>query len=806
MGEGRQGPGFAITRPTRLGVLVTLVCFGGGAAVLAAAGALVRNGTPLNVSLLLLLALVVSANALPLQFRFGSNQVLHVWGELALVVGLVLVPAPWLITVTWVGAGLAHALAGRPAVKTFYNAGTAALGTVVAIMTVRLLSPAGLVPHSVGGALTLVAAAVSFALFNDVLASSAVALSQRLPIPVVLRDGFWINHLMALTNAAGAVTVMAFANGHVAALVVLPVVMVLLHWSQSNGLRLAQERDAWQRLDVATRDLNRLDRRAVLETAVVRASELFRADAVEVLITGPGADRVVRGTMRGIGAETPESVDGSVTVVRQTLQASTVRVGELRLCFGTPVQLREREHLALSTFGNALSAALLNASLYEEMRDQAERKAHEAAHDPLTGLSNRTVLMSRGDSAIRDLSAADRHVTLLLIDLDHFKEVNDTLGHDVGDELLREVARRLRSCVRSRDTVVRLGGDEFAILVPDLATPARAGAIATMVLAALSEPVRVDGLDLTVEASIGLACAPRDATDIRDLLRRADLAMYQAKRSSTPIRHYRPSDDSTGFDRLTMIGELRTALERNEFVVLFQPKFDLATGAATGAEALVRWQHRRRGLVAASEFVPVVEQSGMVHPFAMLVLDQALETAAQWGSGTDAPDVAVNLSARNLLDRSLPGGVRALLHRHGIVPSRLVIEITETAMMSELEVVDEVLAGLREVGVQLSVDDFGTGYSSLTLLSRVRVDELKIDRAFVAAMLTSVGHAAIVQSIFELAQRLGLRVVAEGVETPQQLARLRALGCASAQGFHLASPMSGAEATAMFGRHAVLAG
>jgi diguanylate cyclase (GGDEF)-like protein len=533
----------------------------------------------------------------------------------------------------------------------------------------------------------------------------------------------------------------------------------------------------------------------VLTAAAARAMELFRADAVELVVPGDSAPMVVRGMPSGVVTTTAaETGAGESMAVTRLLQApSSAVVGELRLCFYRDVKLTERESRALSTFSNALTSALLNADLYEQMSAHAARKAHEAAHDPLTGLANRTVLVQRGTTAIESAVSSRSTAALLLLDLDHFKEVNDTLGHEAGDLLLLEVAGRLDRRSRHVDTVVRLGGDEFAILLTKLPNAEMAETVATSVLSELSTPVAVHGLQLPVEASIGIACAPADALTVRELLRCADVAMYQAKRSGKPVQRYRSYLDPSSVDRLSLVAELPTALERGELIMHYQPKVDLNSGQEIGVEALARWQHPRRGLLGADDFISLAEHSGIVHGFSLHVLDLALEDCARWMADGRIGSVAVNLSARNLLDNQLPKDVAEALDRHGVPANRLILEITETVMMSELEVVENVLAGLRALGCQLSVDDFGTGYSSLTFLSRMRIDEVKIDRSFVNAMLASAGDAAIVRAILELAHSLELRVVAEGVETAEQAAALTALGCDAAQGFYVGAPRPYAE-------------
>ena len=736
------------------------------------------------------LALVIGARALPLRVRFGSDEIVHVWGEIPLVLGLYLLPDLWqTLVITWLGVAVAHAANRRGPVKILYNAGATTIATVAAGGVYYLATIAGetsLVVRAAG----LVVAALVFNAVCDLAASSAIALSQARQVRELMRDRVALHLLMSLGNVGTALLLLALYEWRPAVLVVLPIALAVLHRAYARGLDVAQEQDVWQRLDAATREINQLDRSRVLAVAARRAVELFRADTADLLVTDGGRDWLVRATASDVVAGPAADFTAPPMCVKRRLHTSARDIGELRLGFHGAVDLTDRESRALSTYAHALSAALLNADLYEEMRAHADRKAYEAAHDPLTGLANRTVLMQQGEIAVTEARMSRTVTALLLLDLDHFKEVNDTLGHEAGDVLLCEVASRLAACVRDGDTVVRLGGDEFAVLVPSLRDTASAIAVATNVAESLAAPISIDSLKLPVEWSIGVACAPDDAASIRDLLRCADVAMYQAKRSALSVQRYRMDHDPASLDRLSLVAELPEAVRRGQLVLHFQPKVDLANGVEFGVEALVRWEHPRRGLLGAEEFVSLAEHSGLVHEFTMQVIDLALAAAAansdvpRWGS------VAVNLSARNLLDRDLSAQIEAALRAHRVAPEPLLFRITDTVMLTELQIVDQVLDDLRRLGVRLSVDDFGTGYSSLTFLSRTRLDEVKIDRSFVQNMLDYPGDAAIVRAILELAHALGMKVVAEGVETLEQEAALVALGCDAAQGFRFGRPLA----------------
>ncbi|HEY0583324.1 MAG TPA: EAL domain-containing protein, partial [Chloroflexota bacterium] len=397
-------------------------------------------------------------------------------------------------------------------------------------------------------------------------------------------------------------------------------------------------------------------------------------------------------------------------------------------------------------------------------RKQAEAALqHQALHDSLTDLPNRVLLHDRLQQAIRAAQRSGAAVALLVMDLDRFKEVNDTFGHHTGDQLLEQLGQRLGSVLRASDTIARLGGDEFAVLLPT-ATVEDARQIAERLLQVLDEPFALGGLQLEIDASIGMALSPEHGSDADSLLRHADVAMYVAKRGATGHALYTADQDQHSPMRLAMVSELRRAIDQDELSLYFQPKVSLRDGTVTCAEALVRWTHPRHGLLGPDQFVPIAEQTGLVRPLARWVLEAALRQCNRWRQeGLDLA-VAVNLSMRNLHDPEVVDTIRQLLARWGIPPARLVIEITESSLMADATRALDVLGRLRVMGVGISIDDFGTGYSSLAYLKRLPVHELKIDKSFVANLAHDDNDAAIVRSTVGLAHDLGLTVVAEGVE------------------------------------------
>jgi diguanylate cyclase (GGDEF)-like protein len=447
--------------------------------------------------------------------------------------------------------------------------------------------------------------------------------------------------------------------------------------------------------------------------------------------------------------------------------------------------------------------ALLYATLFRIVAVASRRLRHQALHDGLTDLPNRTLLYERIEDAIAGVRRTGGMAALLLIDLDRFKEVNDTLGHDHGDELLEEVAERLRYTVRRGDTLARLGGDEFAVLLRGV--PGRGAVVdaAARLQAAIARPFALRGVVAVLDASIGIALCPDHGDDVNLLVQRADVAMYEAKRAQTRIETYAEERDPYSAERLQLLGELRTAIEAGELVLHYQPKVAVGSDQVTGVEALVRWQHPRRGLLGPGEFVPLAERTGAIGDLTRWVLDTALSQCRAWrDAGLDIP-VAVNLAAPNIVDAALPELVAALLARWDVPADRLECEISEHTVMADPRRALDVLERLRGQGVRLSLDDFGTGHSSLAYLKRLPLDEVKIDRSFVLGMAEDDNDAAIVRSTIDLARHLGLEVVAEGVETEEVMRDLAALSCDVAQGFYLSRPLPADELGEWLSRYAV---
>ena len=431
-------------------------------------------------------------------------------------------------------------------------------------------------------------------------------------------------------------------------------------------------------------------------------------------------------------------------------------------------------------------------SVYKSASSSLGRE-RDALHDALTGLPNRTLFRDRIEQATARCRRNGGVLAVLLIDLDGFKEVNDTLGHHTGDVLLQQVANRLQRYLRQVDTVSRLGGDEFAVFLPDLTSLEAATETAERLLAALREPFHLEGISLGVQASVGIAGFPEHGLDTDLLLQRADNAMYEAKRLKTGVETYMQGKDRTSRRRLALSGELRSAVDDNQMLLHYQPKARLSDGAVVSVEALVRWDHPWYGMVPPAEFIPLAERTGVMRPLTINVLDQALRQVREWARLDLDLSVAVNISTQNFHDLLLPDEIEQLLTRHGVPPHLLEVEITESMLIADPMRAMHIMGRLSDMGIRLVIDDFGTGYSSLAYLKRLPVNGLKIDQSFVKQLTSDDNDAVIVRSTIDLARNLGLDTVAEGVESAEAWAILRDLGCDLAQGYYLSPPLAADE-------------
>jgi diguanylate cyclase (GGDEF)-like protein len=496
---------------------------------------------------------------------------------------------------------------------------------------------------------------------------------------------------------------------------------------------------------------------------------------------------------KGRVAEAEQVAERRVDPSFQRLQAALTSAGQR---YGAGAQQANRR-ADLGTLLILLTAAGIIGALvwrFQRAKSQAaELFAYQARHDPLTALPNRALLAEQLDRELARASRRQQPVVLLWLDLDDFKVVNDSLGHHAGDQLLLAVGERLRACLRPGDLPARIGGDEFTALLADVRDLQDAITVAERIGAELGAPFQVAGHQVVVHASIGIAQSVPGQTSAEELLRNADLAMYEAKKQGKgQWQVFTPGMDSLAWKRLELEAELQVALERGQFELYYQPILDLDSGTVSELEALVRWDHPSRGLLPPGDFLSLTEQTGLIVELGAWVLDQACRQVAAWEPGDQQQQplgLSVNLSARQLRDRHLPERVARTLASSGLDPRRLTLEITETSMIEDLDAAGVTLRAIRQLGVHVAVDDFGTGFSALGALKHYPVDSVKIDRSFVHGLGSDAQDTAIVHAVVAFAKTLGLSVTAEGIETPHQLAQLRALGCDRGQGYHFAKPL-----------------
>jgi diguanylate cyclase (GGDEF)-like protein len=469
----------------------------------------------------------------------------------------------------------------------------------------------------------------------------------------------------------------------------------------------------------------------------------------------------------------------------------------LGACAGLAVLLTDTVHGITPVAIGLATATLVTVGVrlalsVRQLRSLTEKRHRQAITDELTGLGNRRQLFSLLNTFFDDLADAgteDHHLSLLYIDLDHFKEINDSFGHAAGDDILRQLGPRMASSLRDTDVLVRVGGDELAVVITDTDS-AYAIAVAQRLVHKLEEPFVLDTVSVRISASIGIANAPADATDSTGLLRCADLAMYRAKVGPSDVEIYRHDVDDDG-NRLRLVEELRDAVEGGHFELHYQPQVDLRTGDISAVEALLRWPHPRLGMVSPLDFLPLAEEAGLMQSLTALVLDRALTQCAAWHRDGQPVTVSVNISVTNLLDPAFVDSVIGALATHQLPPSALLLEITETTLIKDFEACKAIIVQLRGLGLGVSIDDFGAGYTSLAYLGSLAASELKLDRSFLARLTTGDKgrNMELVRATIALGHKLNMRVVAEGIEDPASLELLTSLGCDLAQGYFISKPM-----------------
>ena len=678
--------------------------------------------------------------------------------------------------------------------------------------------------HDIASPGTWAAAAVAVAAADAVGLAVVIVVMRWHGAPVEPTKMALTNTVTAVTNTALAVlaAVLLNTNPFASALLVLLAAIIVIAY---RGYSALSRRYASLEL---LYDFTRLvsgskQPEVVLANMLKETKQLLRAEAAAIITVGGaeplslwlGPDDDVA-TPRSLPADLlrPLVADGRAVVIDRNERTQSRRAVLAALgvtdCIVAPlveaaetigVLLVADRETAVSTFdaedgrifetlANHAGVALENGRLIDRLHDQARQREHEALHDPLTELPNRPHVLGRLHTTLASARSQASTLGVALLDLDHFKEVNDTLGHHHGDMLLREVGARLRSTLPDTVMLARLGGDEFALATEPGTTAGDLLELGHLIQASFVHPFWVEGLGLEVGVSIGFALYPDHGADPSMLLQRADVAMYDAKASSSNrIEIYDPARDVNSPRRLALATDLRAAVEADELTLQYQPKASMVDGVIHSVEALVRWKHPVYGNVPPDDFVPLAERTGLIHPFTDLVVRRGVQQLRAWHElGLDL-GIALNLSTRNLLDPNLPQHISQILAKSDVDPTRVTFEVTETSMMAEPDRALRVLHGLAELGVRLSVDDFGTGHSSLAYLQRLPVHEVKVDKSFVAPLTTDRDARAIVESIIHLAHNLGLSVVAEGIEDEATWNALRDLGCDDAQGYYLSRPI-----------------
>jgi len=636
---------------------------------------------------------------------------------------------------------------------------------------------------------------------ESVSVGAAAALGQR-PPRLMLRVVVYT----ALTLGIGAATLLVFIRHfergraeHTATFHASIVTQAVVDRLRPTDLRTSIQADR-------RAELQRLFRARVLDEETLNAAIatreagiVFATDAARVGTRVQSRTHLARALGGTVVSEIVSApVDGEAKRVLRTYAGFRLTDGSLGVLVVdkdyAPIAAAARR--AAITVAGVLELVLLSLwvclfpvmrSVTRRIRRQLDTIAHQALHDDLTGLANRAHFASRLDEALGDEDTVPA-LSVLFIDVDRFKEINDTLGHDSGNDLLAEIGSRLDGALAPGELVARVGGDEFAVLSERAVDARSAVALAERLRAALARPYEISGVSLEMQGSIGIALAPAHGVLRGELLRRADIAMYAAKRSGEPEVFVRELDDSSP-KRLALTGELRQALERKELVVYYQPQVDLRHGRIRSAEALVRWRHPHRGFLGPDSFLLAAEHAGLMRSITRYVFAESLQQLRSWRNAGIELGLAINVSGRDLADARFPDEVAQALAEHGIDPAWLELEITESVIMSDRARTTRVLERLSDQGLRIAIDDFGVGYASLGYLRDLPAQVLKIDRSFVSSMASESSSAVIVRSTIDLAHALGLEVVAEGVEIPEHLSRLRAAGCDVAQGFLLARPL-----------------
>jgi diguanylate cyclase (GGDEF)-like protein len=802
-------------------------------AAVAAAATAWRAGaaapTPVvHLSMLLFVVAFAGCEMLPIHIEHRRETLTLSLSTVPLIVGLYTLAPSQLIVARVVGAIIAMSIRRLPRFKAAVNVADFWLESVVAITVFAAFNPHGYGPSTW---LAAFVAALAADASQSVVLAAAITIFLGRPEPGMLRSQLLGTAALALDTCVALVAITLLVVEPAAALLfVVIVAMVLVSYHVHTALRdRLRELENLYRLTKRMTGARSIDQ--VVGGLLADVGDLMHADRAFLYIDGN--DNELLQIALGIDGETIETTtlasdsavavlhdmahesDGATVVTAATAPGALHALGvhgaiitalaldgEMRGTLvvadrsGTLRPFGKTDRRPFLTVANHVAVAVENSRIVDDLRRHVAANEHLAMHDALTGLPNRRLYQQHVESAL----LADPRVGVLLLDLNRFKEVNDTLGHGAGDQVLIEVAVRLRAVVRAGDTVARFGGDEFAVLLPVIAGPDAAVVVANAIRQAVSQPMTIDQVVVDVGASIGVAVGPEHGTDVGELMRRADAAMYVAKGDHSGVELYRPeylaaSDDEANGDnksnrRLNLVADMRRAVENGELGLVFQPQVNLVSGRPVGAEALVRWHHPIEGDVKPDEFIAIAEAMGLIGTLTDHVLGRALAAATDKSWRELDLRVSVNISPQSLVQVNFASDVEAHLHRAGVPPECLCLELSESEMMWDSTQALNTMRELAELGVTLSIDNFGAGDASLAHLKDLPAHEVKIDKSFVSSMSSRGGNPAFIRSIIYLAKALGLSVVAEGVETEVSARRLAELGCETAQGYYFARPLT----------------
>jgi len=772
-------------------------------------------------------ALYCLAGLFVVRFQYVRESVSFSLIEVPLVLGLFFISPHQLLAAQVLGILVAVGFYWKQSpLKLFFNLARSSLEVAIAVLVFHAVVSFG-EPLGPAGWAAAFLATLSADLLSTVTSTVVVVLTEGRPdkLPPV----FGVSAVTTFTNTSLALVSVTLISDRPSAawLAVVLWFMTFIGYRAYGSVR--QNHESMELLYESSRAGSALHVESVLVQLLNQAREMFRCEIAEITMLpqhegepalrtslGPGGSKVVlqpieidpsRGAWARVMAQ-----DGATLLPRPIktsrfraffiepnitdamiapLRADGRQLGAMLVAnrLGNFDTFDDDDLRLFETLINHTSTSLDNGRLVDHLRRQAAENEHLALHDRLTGLPNRALFQEAVRQAVGAAKREMNSTAVMLMDLDRFKEVNDTLGHHYGDLLLQEVAHRIRACLRESDMVSRLGGDEFAILLPVVVDSDAAVVTARKVLEELHQPVSLEEINVEIGASIGIALYPHDGDDADSLLQRADVAMYLAKDSHTGCEVYSNEKDGYSIDRLGLVAELRGALENEDLTLLYQPKADLRTGRVLGFEALMRWMHPTRGFISPDDFVHIAEHAGLIRSLTTFALNSALRHCATWTHDGLSLHVSVNISARSMLDVSFPDEIARLLARWDVAPELLQLEINESSIMADPERSGEIFVRLSGMGVRLAIDNFGRGSSSLSHIKRLPVHEIKIDRSFILGMQEDENDAVIVQSIVDLGHTLGMNVVAEGVESREILDALVSLGCDVAQGFYLARPL-----------------